>query len=496
MAEFGTPLGLAVSNQANERINDLRYRAELDKRAQKEAEAKAAMFANDVDFQNSANSFDNPRVKEFAKNQIRKIGEFYRNNPDALYNPDKLMQLNLMRRELKDNTDLTRGLAVDKQYQEFLKDYQEVAKNPNFHDTEAYEAQNQKFKNYFATGNQNGDAKLGIDAPVYNKPRDFVANLGGEFQKMGNQTKNFDVIKPKDGNLGEYFTKIKPSELEALTNAAIQQHGRQIDVETNRLGLNTPEQKRAWVASQIESGFDKEYHIGDVNAYWNREMEKQKLAAKTKPISPTYTPFDYVTDPKVKAGTVPIDDIRKVYGDKPSIIVQGNHGGKADLTGFDFNYDGRFVKKNGIPMLLGNVDLPIDVALEKGIVRKKKETDNGQYINPITGQNDYPAYEAANSSGDYKLSSDFLGKATINTTKRDDKGKPIQTVKVSYQLPVNPKDQVAQQKFNALVDVDKLVPAAQDPFGTEIKTSSSSNPKQVVQNGITYTYNEKTGKYE
>lgn len=243
MLEFGIVKGLAQSGQYDQRINDLRYKEQADKRAKSEAEARAKLFAEDMDYNNAMNEFDAPIIKELALNKIREIASFVRENPDYTYNPDKLAVVNSMKKELKSNADLNRGLASDMERKKFLADYGEVAKNPNFYDTEAYEDIKNQWENYRMYGNQNGKEaaeKFGKQAFVYQKPRDFI-DLAPSLQKMGNQTKNYDIVKP--GGIGEWYSKMNPLELESLADAAIQQNERQIDVETRRLGLNDPAQK-------------------------------------------------------------------------------------------------------------------------------------------------------------------------------------------------------------------------------------------------------------
>jgi hypothetical protein len=156
MAEYGIPTGLAVDLQFDQRINDLRYRQAQDQRAKAMAEARSAMFANDLEYQNAINSFDNPIIKENAKNTIKQIGQFVRENPDWSTNVDKRVQLNLLKRQLKDNPDLHRGIASDNAYKTFLGDLAEAQKNPQFHDMDAYNSIAEQWKNYNKYGHQGG----------------------------------------------------------------------------------------------------------------------------------------------------------------------------------------------------------------------------------------------------------------------------------------------------------------------------------------------------
>lgn len=479
MAEIGILNGLAQNMGYDDKINDLRYQEREKQRALADVSAQQALFAQDVDYQNAANSHDAPIIKEFAKTKINEIGKFVRENPDWQYNVDKRLMLNQMKKDLKDNGELKRGLASDNSYKAYLGDLQEVAKNPNAHDTEAYDNISQQWNNYLQYGNQGGleaAQKEGKKAFIYQKPQDFV-DLPQTLLKAGNSVKDYEVKKGK--NIGEYWTEPKLDQVNAIKNSIYQQHGRQIMVEAKKLGLKTQAEIDKWVGDNISAGFNKHYSIGDANAAFSNAMRVKEFNEKTgkiKPISQTYTPFDNLVDPHNVAGTIPVDLARKIWSDKPNIQVLGNNGVKADLTGLDMNYDGRFVKKNGIPMLLGYVKVPLATAKQKGI---------------ISGDDD--DIEAGNfSDNGARVTSDYLGKAAFEKSGDVDKdGKQKAYVKVSYQIPVNPNDVTARQMYNVQADVDKLVPASQNPF-----QNTQTQPKTVVQNGYTYTWDENSQSYK
>lgn len=448
MLEFGIVKGLAQSGQYDQRINDLRYKEQADKRAKSEAEARAKLFAEDMDYNNAMNEFDAPIIKELALNKIREIASFVRENPDYTYNPDKLAVVNSMKKELKSNTDLNRGLASDMERKKFLADYGEVAKNPNFYDTEAYEDIKNQWENYRMYGNQNGKEaaeKFGRQAFVYQKPRDFI-DLAPSLQKMGNQTKNYDIVKP--GGIGEWYSKMNEQELESLADAAIQQNNRQIDVETRRLGLNDPAQKREWVKKQIESGFDKEYHIGDVNALWERKMKEREFnqrerLASNKPEPKYSSAWDETF--KYDAGEINPDDINKIWGNTPKSPIVGYDGTKVDVSNHDIRWrGGRFVKRNGVPFLLGDIRMSPEEARQKGIIKVDDEDD---------------LKEMNISDNGMRIAAAFTGSkgGLAKFEKGSKNGKPTLDVVVSYQMPIDPTDAVRKAKYDALMLPDKYV---------------------------------------
>jgi len=448
MLEFGIINGLAQSGQYDQKINDLRYREQADKRARAEAEARAKLFAEDMDYNNAMNEHDAPLIKEFALGKIREIASFTRENPDYLYNPEKLALVNSMKKELKSNTDLNRGLASDSERKKFLADFGEVAKNPNFYDTEAYDEINNQWENYRLYGNQNGREaaeKFGKQAFVYQKPRDFI-DLIPSLQKMGNQTKNYDVVKP--GGIGEWYTKMNSMELDALANAAMEQNRRQIDVETKRLGITNPVEKKEWVKKQIESGFDKEYHIGDVNAAFERGMrmkefnQRERIANGKK--EPVYSSA-YDETFRHEAGNINPADINKVWGNKPVSPIVGYDGTKVDVSNHDIDWrGGRFVKKNGVTFFLGDIRMSPEEARQKGIIKVDDEDD---------------MKEMNISDNGMRIAAGFTGEkgGLAKFEKGEKNGKKSLSVVVSYAMPIDLSDRVARAKYDALNLPDKYV---------------------------------------
>jgi len=481
MAEIGLMTGLAQDFQANERINDIYRQEEAGLRAMQMAQAKAKMYADDVKYQNAMNPFDNAIVKTRNQKAVLDLGVWKRNNPDWSYNPEKRAQYQNMIDDIKSNPDVLRGMASDKAFEELNKDIQEVAKNPEMYDQEAYDNLLKQRDNYLQFGHQLGyeaAQKEGPKAFVYQKPRNFV-DLPKTLMGYGSEIQNYDVVKPKGGNIGEFYTTPNAQALEAIKNSAYQQHGRQIAIEAKKLGLTDPKQIDQWVTQQIAAGFKKNYQIGDANAQFDNYIKSENLRlAKAKAAgelqsNPSYTPFDYLIDPNNSYGNLSPDDIRKVWSDKPTEPLMGLDGTKIDLSGFDINYNGKYIKKHGVPFFMGTVNLPLDVAEQKGLYSEPFGPDFGR-------------------KG--KINSQFLDKARI-VEGADKDGKPIRYVQVDYNLPVNPADKVARDKFNTLVLPDKLIQEGGNPFkqaapAQNVKTASLQEWRnagwtdELIQKGV------------
>lgn len=482
MADFGLYHGLAQSFQANERINDLYRREEAANRAKAMAEAKSKMLADDVKFQNAMNSYDNAIIKQANQKRIQELGDWINSNPDWSYNTQKRMVYNQMIDDIRTNSDVMRGMASDQAFAEMNKDLAEVAKNPNMYDQEAYNELLAQKQNYLKYGHQNGAeafAKEGAQPFVYRKPKDFV-DLPKTLLDYGNSIQDYDVVKPKGGNVGEYYTKPTDAAIDAVKKSVYQQHGRQIMVEAQKLGLKTPEQVDQWVSNNIAAGFKKHYSIGDANAAFNnamrmKEYQLHKAKAQQELVTnPSYTPFDYIIDPRNKAGQMNPDDVKKIWGDKPISPLYGNDGTKVDLSGFTVEYDGRYVKdkSSGLPMFLGKVNIPLKTAEEMGIYKEPFGPDLGR-----TGT----------------IAPAFLDKAKV-ADGADKDGNPMKYVQVDYELPINPNDKVARDKTNAFILPKQLVEPGENPFQSQqqqnVPTASLEQWKQAgwtdeqIQRGV------------
>ena len=377
MAEIGLLTGLAQNLGYDQRVNDLRWNEQQSQRALAESEAKAKMFADDLEFQNSANEHDAPIIKEYAKNKINEIGRYVRENPDWVYNVDKRNQLNLMKRELKDNTELRRGLASDDNFKALNLALQEVAKNPNSHDVGAYEDLLKQKQNYLQYGNQDGleaFQKEGKKAFVFNKPQDFIdknklfKDVGGAMQARG-------IEYLKNGRNGGYRTFATDEDLKNEANAIYASHKRQFDQEYTTKGLNPIEE----ISKSLLPYVKYKLEIGEKNT-----LGEQMALAKYKhgldnAISTGASPYK-ITVLNADYAKVPADLLGQTFGSRiPHTLPAGKDGNPIDNTGDVFNYDGdihdknyikgRKYEKNGVKTVHGYVYKSLEFGEEVGYLK-------------------------------------------------------------------------------------------------------------------------------
>jgi len=385
--EWGTAAGLAVNLGFDDKINDLRVNEELTKRIQAENAAKIKLFSDDVKYNNAANPFDNKIIKEKMRKKTRDLGQFATDNPDMFTNINKMMLYQDKVREFKDDPDLIRGMAVDAQYKEYLKDMQEVAKDPRRHNLVAYDNIGKAFKNYFDTGNKGGDPTKGIDPPVYSKPRDFI-DLAGDAQKLGSQYENnpetFDMVDWKNGNDGAYKMIPKASVVEKLAQDHYINNKDQYDIE---YGAEALDKAKNFVLSSIKG---EVYHgTPKDNFYAHEDYRARKAAALAK--LQQNPQQDLYKELVVNTNDIPVDDNRlmqETFGVTPTVTFKGPGGKMVVEEGNEFNYtrlkdkDG---KKTGLKDASGFIVKPLDFGLDNGIVRKKHFWESGDQpyvVNP------------------------------------------------------------------------------------------------------------------
>lgn len=471
--QFGTAQGLAVNLGFDQRINDLRYNAEANRRAAAEAEAKAKLYADDLDFKNAMNPYDAPLARNNAIDKMKELANIQKTNPNYKYDPMVQVQMKAIRNDIKDNPIVRRGMMVDSAYNEYLKDRQEALKNPQAWDMDALDAQGEQFKNYFQHGHSEGEAGFirdGAQPVIYTRPAPFI-DLSKKGLDIGNHFN--DMVHRNLNQYGSFETIPNEQSLNAQAHQFYTENKRQLDKEYTSKGIDPIKAAKDF----ISAGIKREFEPGDINAAWDRAFKEKQLKFEKDKIAPKegYTPYDYFVDPRNLAGRLTQDEARVIVGDTPNIEIHGLDGSKADLTGLLFNADGRYMKrgnKHEIPSLIGFVKVPLETALAKGIiVGDPEDAKKGNF-----------------GDDGVRIAAPYKGKAAFeHGTDKD--GKPY--VKVSHEILINPNDQKLRQRFNSFVDVDKLVPESSNPYQSRSKQVAPEGAA-VDQKGNVF---DATGKY-
>lgn len=460
--EYGLKAGLAQNFGAQDRINDLRYNEALNRQAAIAAENKAKMFAEDFDYNNAMNSYDNPKVKEFAQFQIKRIGQFVNQNPDWETNVTKRAQYKQLIRELKDNPDLNRGMQSDANYAQFSKDLAEKSKNPGLYDAEAYADIDRQWKNYVKYGNQLGEEaarKEGAKPFVYTQPQDFV-DLDKAGLEYGSKFNDFEIKPLKGGFAGSYQEVPKEKSLNVLAEDFYARNKRQMDKRAAAAGFNNGVE---YAKELIRPGIKTRFDMGDAGA--SLGFMKLRAESQKAPMTGVWTKDIANTEQGVVNGDV----LKAVLGAKPPLRIMSDDGSKEiDLTGNEVDYSGynRYIgegKKRGLKSFHIQTRISKEKAQELGILE-----DNFIATDNITPE--------------------WRNKAKLDKTTGKD-GNEIEFITITDMVPFNVNSSTFQGIYDKKAQVTDNVQAPADEY-------QNKRPAQVVQNGIVYTYNESTGQYE
>lgn len=425
--EIGLTKGLAVNLQYDQRIADARWQDQQLKRAQAENQAELKMFEDDMDYMNAANSFDRNIIEQEADKTIREIGEIVRNNPDFRHNPDVRRQINEKKKYLKSNPHVIRGLSSDDAFKQLNADLAEAAKNPSYHNMQAYQTLLQQKQNYLKTGNQYGDPKLGAQAFVYTKPRDFI-NLSKTGEEIGNKFKDMQVVPLKNGRSGAYQTVPKEQSLNMQAQQLYNDNREQFEQQYK--GQNMIEVAKNLIKSGIESKFDygnNNLAEGMALARYKNALDQNVPAGKSPYQMTILNSGQTVTNGEFLGAT---------FGPRPAHFIKNNNGSvKIDNTGDTFNYDGYIADRNyskdgkytkdGVKIVTGYVNKPLEWAKENNVI--------------------YDPW----GPGDSTVSPDWNQKAEVVTDFKD--GKPVKYVRIKVDTDVNANDPTYQGAYDAQV---------------------------------------------
>lgn len=474
MADFGELSGLAYRIDPSGMIGDYE-RHDLRMQQNKAlAESKAALFADSVQYQNATNEFDNKRIKEINDVKVREIGKFYKENPDVLYNPDKLVILNQMKRSLVDNEDVLRGTASDANFKALNADLQEVAKNPQMHNQLAYQNLLAQKENYLKYGNQLGleaSQKEGFKPFVYQKPAEFI-DLSKKGADLGNNFKDVKPVPLKNGRSGAWETVANEQTLDRDAQAFYTEHKEQFDQQHPNEGLKVAKEL-------IRSGIQYKFDWGNTNLADQMAMERMRNAnelAKIKSknasggtqisayVETILKPSRTATNPEFLDKTFGSKIKHKLVSDDGSIQIDNtgdifNYNG--DIQDSNYRSDGKY-QPNGIKSVSGYVYKPLQWAIDNGIVNS-----------PIWG--------------DDKVDGNWANTASIVDDPNPKDGKePQKFVKFKVKADVKGNDPSYQGKFDSNVETTKM----REGFGVQENLMQGETFVDEVGNVF-----DKNGKY-
>lgn len=444
MPDFGYYNGLAVKTNLSDQIGDYQRHDLMMKQNKALAESKAQIFSDSVKYNTASNLFDHQKIDEYNKPIVKQIGAFYKENPDALYNPDKRVMLDQMKKSLLDNEHTLRGKASDDNFKALNADLQEIAKNPSQHNQLAYQKLLEQKENYLKYGNQLGleaSQKEGFKPFVYQKPADFI-DLSKKGSDLGNNFKDVKPVPLKNGRSGAWETVANEATLNKDAEAFYLEHKEQFDQQHGQDGLKVAKEL-------IRSGIQYKFDWGNTNLSDQLVMERARNAGeiakiKAKNAGGNTNISAYVeTILKPKRTATNPEFLDKTFGSKIKHTIVNDDGSvQIDNTGDVFNYngdiqdsnyraDGKY-QPNGIKSVSGFVYKPLQWAIDNGIVNS-------------------PMW------GDDKVDGSWANTASIIDEPNPKDGKdPQKFVKFKVRADVKGNDPSYQGKFDSNVETSKM----------------------------------------
>lgn len=436
--QAGLARGLAQDLQYDQRIQDLRYQKQEMDRAQALNAAKVKMFVDDTDYMNAVNSFDNPRIKQYSEQVIKDLGKYINENPDYMYDAQKMMEVKRMKRQLKDNPYLHQGMASDDAIKKYNADLAEVAKNPERHSKTAYEKIAQQLDNYTKFGNQDGEdaaRTLGTKAFTYTKPRDF-RDLNEDWKVIGNGWKDVKQESMAGKGRNAFSEYANPETLKITASQYYSQNKEQIDEEATKAGMEPV----AYVMKGIDAHIPKKVDYGDyglIDAMTMRNLAKRDAAASAKP--ETSSTWDYEIRGKSE-GKDTGEKFDRIFGIPKNVTIKDNKGNPYDLTGIEFKHTGNH--KVFEETVIGKDGKPKKVKVKKALVFADLPTDQSDEI----GITKNPMF-----FGDSEISSSFVGNSAISLVDRVNKdGKSIKAAQIKTWVPIDVDNQSQRGEYDKI----------------------------------------------
>lgn len=334
MADYGIKKGLAIDLGYNQRINDLARQNNAMRQAQIYSENKAKLLADDFDYNNAMNAWDNNAVKSYAQGKLKEIGQFMRTNPDFETNIEKRVAYKNLVKELKDNRALNEGLQVDSNIKA-MQQYMNDPKNAPLVQSEDFQPIMNQYQNYIKTGSIDG---VGQNRKLFTfTPPEELVDTTPMLMKYAQATSpDQEKTVYLSGNTAAKKKWVSDYRKGQVAESALNdsQLGRYIKQEYNKYASNLEEGQNPMTLQQ--------YAVSKLNPYF-KASEYDKYSVPTKSAD---------GDGSSSKGKLDLfNDLIKFTAQRPNQYVAANSKGVKELfTGGDeqFSLAGKgFRKSNG-----------------------------------------------------------------------------------------------------------------------------------------------------
>lgn len=305
MADWGVKKGLSIDMGYGQRTNDLARQNNAMRQAKIYSDNKTALMADDFDYNNAMNAWDNTAVKAFAQGKTKEIGKFIRENPDYESNLEKRVAYKNLVKELKDNKALNEGLQVDGNIKA-MQGYMNDPKNAPLVQSEDFAPIKQQYENYLKTGSIDGNTanrKLFTFTP----PEELVDTtplLAKYAQLTGQNGQEKKWLAKGAGSIRQFATDMdKAAAAEGAIND--RQLGKYIQKEYNDYVSKLPKEARPLTL--------KQYTVAKMQPYFKGDEYKN---------------FSYATGDGSGSGSKSAQGIRNYYDEERMRAIQAANQGK------------------------------------------------------------------------------------------------------------------------------------------------------------------------
>lgn len=485
--DYGLSGAFTVSTRAgeaaNNEINDLKYSQQQKRENDSIAMAKAAMFAQDLDFQNGSNPYDSEIIKGENQKLVSTLGKYVTENPDWATNVYKAAEVKRLKQSMKSTPAVLRSVAYKASLDEYNKYLQEALKTPNKYNLDQLDAFKRKIDNYTQFGNADGieAAKQQGAKPLVFTPPEEIENFEEIHRKSGDSMNPDEFATLRNGRDGAYTGKVSEGKLRAKAQELYNQKQSQYDY----IYKDSPDKIKS-IMDAIDPYTKREYKIGERNSLADAmALEKFKAGLKQGSDRPGASAYDISilnTDRAVPGAE---------YLDKTFTSTVPN---------FYRTADGKVVQNKNDPFHFDG-DLAEEGYGKQGYRRTGVKEAPGYFVKSLDwGKTEggylYDPWGTSGRGGtDLEVKPEFRDFVEIIDTPPDKDGKTQQVLKVKSVAKINANNPMYRNSFDA--NVAKLTTKQRDAAGVEDSTlESNERPKTVIQNGFTYTYNPKTGQYE
>lgn len=425
-----TNAGQAVANE----IADMQYADQIRARSQAMAQAKAAAFANDVEFQNGTNPFDEAIIRNENTELVRKLGEFTTKNPNWNTDPNLMLQFKQLKQSQRSTPAVLRAIAYKQAEAELNKDLADVAKNPTRYNMRAFEEQMKQRDNYRKYGHPLGQKAAEQEGPqlwTYKRPMDFIdenklyRDTAGDMQP--------DVREDmKNGRLGAYQRYVSDNNLLSQAQAIYKQYPEQFD----QLYGDQAIQK---IATNLKPFTKKEYFEGyqDEFGMFKRKADYEARLKQSLAGGPGTDPYKVVifdsnniapSDEKAIAATFGSTPTVQFKGpDGKAIVESGNRFYWTGLRDKNYREDGKYVK-NGLKVGDGYIIKPLEYGKELGVL------EDTQWFGEKLG-----------------VKPEYADSYEIFTPPPNEKGESVPVLKIRAQTEINAANPDYARKYNSYI---------------------------------------------